>query len=442
MNKISDTNIASISHEETIIILAKYEKSQDTIRNIIRQHLNEKDFSNIIAATIQSLSIGVIRYLNTINFILKQIIKQKSIKGISSSDMIRLRLALFEGKWQEIPYQNLISIIKTEEHLKILVEALIFDLKTRVRSINFYSRNSLLHSHPTFLIETLSEKLGRRETIELLEKNNSPAISYLRINQLIQNPNEILSILKENGVILKKDIDIPFLFEIKEGLTTIVNSDYFTKGEIFIQDKASVIAVKTLNPEPGDIVLDACAAPGMKTHLIWELMKSKGRLIASDINYNRLKSTQQRFQSFGIKNIEWINNDSSKTSILNANKILIDAPCTSTGIIQSHPSYKWRLNKKWLFSIMTIQNKILEGIITRYSEKPGTEIVYATCSVLPHEGENQIDSILERYNIELLEGPKQGSLGYANYECTQKVRRFFPHIHGTNGFFISHIRIK
>ena len=121
---------------------------------------------------------------------------------------------------------------------------------------------------------------------------------------------------------------------------------------------------------------------------------------------------------------------------------MIDAPCTSTGIIQSHPSYKWRLNKKWLFSMMTIQNKILEGIISRYSEKPGTEIVYATCSVLPHEGENQIDSVLKRYNIELLDGPKQGSIGYANYECTQKVRRFFPHVHGTNGFFIAHMRIK
>ncbi|NPE09894.1 MAG: RsmB/NOP family class I SAM-dependent RNA methyltransferase [Asgard group archaeon] len=221
-----------------------------------------------------------------------------------------------------------------------------------------------------------------------------------------------------------------------------VNSDFFRNGKIFIQDKASVFAVTALDPKPGDIVLDACAAPGMKTHLVWELMKGNGCLLANDISYNRLKSAQLRFRSIGAKNIDWINNDSTKTSILNANKILIDAPCTSTGIIQSHPSYKWRLNKKWLFSIMTIQNKILEGIISSYSEKPGTEIVYSTCSVLPHEGENQIDSILERYNIDLLEGPKQGSVGYANYECTQKVRRFFPHIHETNGFFIARFRIK
>lgn len=441
MNEISDTNIASLAQEATIIILAKYEKYQETIRNIIRKHLSENDFPNDIAATIQSNSIGVIRYLNTINFVLNQVIKQSTIKGITSLDMNRLRLALFEGIWQKIPFQNLIPIIKTKEHLRILAEALTFDLNTRVKSINYYGRNSLIHSHPSFLIETLSEKLGRKETIELLRKNNSPAKSYLRVNQFIKNKDKILSILKENGALLKKDNDIPFLFEIKEGLMAAVNSDLFRNGKIFIQDKASVFAVTTLDPKPGDIVLDACAAPGMKTHLIWELMKGNGRLLANDISYNRLKSAQLRFQSIGVKNIDWINNDSTQTSILKANKILIDAPCTSTGIIQSHPSYKWRLNKKWLFSIMTIQNKILEGIISRYSDKPGTEIVYATCSILPHEGENQIDSILERYNIELLDGPKQGSIGYANYKCTQKVRRFFPHTHGTNGFFIAHFRI-
>ncbi|NPE10051.1 MAG: hypothetical protein GNW80_17355, partial [Asgard group archaeon] len=248
MNKNSETNTATISREETITILANYEKSHDTIRNIIRQHLSEKVFSNIVAATIQSKSIGVIRYLNTINYVLNQIIKQNSMKGISNSDMNRLRLALFEGIWQKIPFQNLISIIQTKEHLKILAEALQFDLYTRVKSINYYGQNSLLYSHPTFLIETLTEKLGREDTIKLLKKNNSPAKSYLRVNQFIKKQDEIVSILKENGVLLKKDNDIPFLFEIKEGLMAAVNSDFFRNGKIFIQDKASVFAVTALDP--------------------------------------------------------------------------------------------------------------------------------------------------------------------------------------------------
>ncbi|MHA1737564.1 MAG: RsmB/NOP family class I SAM-dependent RNA methyltransferase [Candidatus Heimdallarchaeota archaeon] len=442
MSKISDTKNASIANETTIKILTKYQETQDTIRNLIRQQLAENKFSNDVAALIQSSSIGVIRYLNTINFILKQMRKKNGIKDSSNEDLNRLRLAFFKGFWQKIPFNNLLPIIKTKEHLIVLADALQFDLHTRVKSVNFYTRNSLLHSHPSFLVESLSEKLGRKEAIALLRRNNYPAKSYLRVNQFAQDPDEILTSLKKKGIILRKDNDIPFLFEIQAGLMEAISTDYFTKGKIFIQDKASVFAVTTLDPKPGDIILDACAAPGMKTQLIWELMNGKGHLMASDINYNRLKGAQQRTQSFGQENIDWINNDASETSILRANKILIDAPCTSTGIIQSHPSYKWRLNKKRLFAIMTIQNKILDGILSRYSDKPGTEIVYATCSFLPHEGENQIDSILERFDIELLDGPKQGSNGYANYKCTQKVKRFFPHIHGTNGFFISRFRIK
>ncbi|MHA1245563.1 MAG: RsmB/NOP family class I SAM-dependent RNA methyltransferase, partial [Candidatus Heimdallarchaeota archaeon] len=405
MSEISDTKNASIANETTIKILTKYQETQDTIRNLIRQQLAENKFSNDVAALIQSSSIGVIRYLNTINFILKQMRKKNGIKDSSNEDLNRLRLAFFKGFWQKIPFNNLLPIIKTKEHLIVLADALQFDLHTRVKSVNFYTRNSLLHSHPSFLVESLSEKLGRKEAIALLRRNNYPAKSYLRVNQFAQDPDKILTSLKKKGIILRKDNDIPFLFEIQAGLMEAISTDYFTKGKIFIQDKASVFAVTTLDPKPGDIILDACAAPGMKTQLIWELMNGKGHLMASDINYNRLKGAQQRTQSFGQENIDWINNDASETSILRANKILIDAPCTSTGIIQSHPSYKWRLNKKRLFAIMTIQNKILDGIILRYSDKPGTEIVYATCSFLPHEGENQIDSILERHDIELLDGP-------------------------------------
>ncbi|MHA1367961.1 MAG: transcription antitermination factor NusB [Candidatus Heimdallarchaeota archaeon] len=144
MSKISDTKNASIANETTIKILTKYQETQDTIRNLIRQQLAENKFSNDVAALIQSSSIGVIRYLNTINFILKQMRKKNGIKDSSNEDLNRLRLAFFKGFWQKIPFNNLLPIIKTKEHLIVLADALQFDLHTRVKSVNFYTRNSLL----------------------------------------------------------------------------------------------------------------------------------------------------------------------------------------------------------------------------------------------------------------------------------------------------------
>ncbi|MGC9779508.1 MAG: RsmB/NOP family class I SAM-dependent RNA methyltransferase [Candidatus Heimdallarchaeota archaeon] len=435
------SKIKSVSRKEVIKVLIQYDTSLQSLRDVLRHHFDKQSFTDEIAAAIQSLAIGIVRYQNTIDFLLSRSIPDGSIKDKEQIDKQCLRVALFEGRWHKTSIQNLESFVKTKENMEILRRAIDINLETIIKSMNQDGKNSILYSHPTFLIKTLAENLGYQKTISLMKKNNSPASSYMRVNQLISDPDAVLASLKDKDIILKQDKYFPFLYLVIDGLKTLVGTDAFKNGDVFIQDKSSVLAVTTLDPKPGEYVWDACAAPGMKTHLIWELMKGQGRLVASDISYQRLQGAQQRFQKYGHHQIDWVHTDASRTSVIKAEKILIDAPCTSTGILQSHPSYKWRLNKKWLFSIMTIQNKILNGIISRYADKPGTEILYATCSILPHEGESQIDSMMERHKIELLDGPKIGEKGYQNFKCSDKVRRLFPHIHDSNGFFIAHMRI-
>jgi 16S rRNA (cytosine967-C5)-methyltransferase len=202
-----------------------------------------------------------------------------------------------------------------------------------------------------------------------------------------------------------------------------------------------VVTAKSLAPKPGEFVWDACAAPGMKTQALWELMEGQGTLVATERNKRRFEEALKQSSVMGMDGVDWQLGDASRCPVTGADKILIDAPCTSTGMFHSHPSFKWRLNKKTLFSIMTIQNKILEGILSGYSDSSGTEIVYATCSILPHEGESQIDSVLDKYPIELLDIPLVQTQGYRNFKCSDKVRRMFTHTHGTDGFFIARMRI-
>ncbi|NWF96700.1 MAG: hypothetical protein HXY34_11220, partial [Candidatus Thorarchaeota archaeon] len=104
--------------------------------------------------------------------------------------------------------------------------------------------------------------------------------------------------------------------------------------------------------------------------------------------------------------------------------------------------FKWRLNKSRLMGFLTIQHEILSTIVTEYTDRPGTELVYSTCSLLPHEGESQIDSLLKESNIELLDPAVGGQHGYPGFLCSERVRRLFPHIHGTSGFFIARFRIR
>ncbi|MHA1929622.1 MAG: transcription antitermination factor NusB [Candidatus Thorarchaeota archaeon] len=438
----SDDSTNALARKESLNILVNFEKSHQSLRSFLREYLDQSALPRDVIGRIQSLALGVIRYRNTIDFILHRCSPYKILDRLSRIETNQLRLAIFEGRWFKTPIQFLRPLFVKKTSLGLLEKGIVFDLHARTASMNKSNKYSILYSHPTFLVDTLIDKLGDSETISLLKANNAPDFSYVRVNKFHQNPDVVISALKEAGVLLKQDIDIPFLFLVQDGLRTLIDSPSFRSGDIFIQDKASVLTVTTLNPMPGDIVWDACAAPGMKTHLIWELMNGKGKLVASDASYQRLRNAQQRFKDYNLSEIEWTHIDSSKTSILGAKKILIDAPCTSTGMLRSHPSFKWRLNKNWLFSIMTIQNKILDGILSRYSDSPGTEIVYSTCSFLPHEGENQIDSVLERFNVELLDGSKIGQNGYSDFKCSDKVRRLFPHLHGTDGFFVAHLRVS
>jgi 16S rRNA (cytosine967-C5)-methyltransferase len=174
---------------------------------------------------------------------------------------------------------------------------------------------------------------------------------------------------------------------------------------------------------------------------MWELMKGRGRLVATDIYSNRVRLGLERSRLLGCEGVEWLQADASRSPVLGADRILVDAPCTSTGVLRSHPSFKWRLNKARLLDIMSIQNKILDGVLTAYVNRPGTEIVYATCSLLPHEGESQIDSAMTRHRFELVQGLIADSPGYPGFKCSKSVCRLFPHRHATSGFFIAHLRI-
>jgi 16S rRNA (cytosine967-C5)-methyltransferase len=277
--------------------------------------------------------------------------------------------------------------------------------------------------------------------LKLLQANNSGYPLYVRPNTLLDRTDNFHDLLVQIGAEVKPDPDFPDLFQILRGVNRIVASSHFTEGQILIQEKGSIAIINALSPQPGDIIWDACAAPGQKTHLICEFMNQEGRIVASDIHPNRLQIGINRTKKLGCTIIDWLLTDASKSPVKTADKILMDVPCSSTGILYSHPSFKWRLNKQSLFAFMTVQNKILDDILDKYKNCPDTEFVYASCSILPHEGESQIDSIMQNYEIELLDIPGPGCRGYPGFKCSSKVRRLFPHLHNCGGFFIAHFKL-
>lgn len=426
---------------ETIKALNRFETASTSMKTLLREMQTTSPDSVDSLIHIQSLALSIIRFRNTLDYLLSRALGRKVIQSLILEDKNTLRLLLYEAKWLKSDIESFISDYPNLRPFeKKMRNVIALDLDSAFQKMPEINRLSLLYSHPTFIVETLLSNLSEEGTVELLKANNRARSYYIRPNLLHNDAEAALDSL--SNIQLIPESDFPNVSRVVHGIEQIVSSEYFQTGRILIQDLASIVVVKSLDPQPGEKVWDSCAAPGMKTQLIAEQMQGEGEIIATDMYEERVQAARERAQILNASQIQWLQADATKPVILDADRILIDAPCTSTGILQAYPSFKWRLNKETLFALMTIQNKLLDGILTAYSDRPGTELVFSTCSLLPHEGESQVDSAMKRHDIELLEPYPYGNRGYPRFKCSRYVRRLFPHEHNTSGFFIAKMRIK
>lgn len=423
--------------------LSRYERISASARTILRDTAEKTGLSGAQAASLNMLVLGVLKRLNTIDFIIARVLRNRSPSSLSIPRRAMLRLAVFEGRWLRVSFKTLKNqyLENGDELTEAIRRALTLDVEDTIAHFDRVGQLSIRLSHPTFMVQTLLEHLPESEAIELMKANNATPEHYVRVNRLLVPEANRTDLVKNTDVRFQPDEDFANLYHVTEGIDKVVQSEIFQDGRLLIHDKASVIAVDVLAPNKNDTVWDSCAAPGMKTQLIAEILGSRGRLVASDVYPERMRLGHNRCREMGCDSSQWLLADASYPPVRNIDKILIDAPCTSTGILQRDPSYKWRLNKEYLSTMMTVQHKILDSIITAFKDSPGVEILYATCSLLPHEGESQIDSALNSHNIELVDIDLDCSQGYAGFKCSEKVRRPFPHTDKTNGFFISKLRI-
>ena len=427
---------------DAIEALNMFEQSSTSMKALLRDMQTTSPDYTDSQIHIHSLSLSVIKFRNTLDYLISRTLGKRKLQSLTPQHRNVLRLLIYETKWLNSDLEELLAFypdVTLQDKNKIL-EANAVDMEITFKQMPEINRLSLLYSHPTFLVKTLLDNMKRVETIELMKANNKKRTYYVRPNRLREDTDTILQTLE--NVKLGQIPDVPEITRVFHGIDSVIKSKSFQEGLILIQDLASVLTVKSLDPQPGEKIWDSCAAPGMKTQLIAEMMKGQGTIIATDVYDERVRAASERAQFLKADQIQWLQADATKPTVLDADKILIDAPCTSTGILQVYPSFKWRLNKKTLFALMTIQNKLLDGILTTYQDKPGTEIVFSTCSILPHEGESQIDSAMERHDFDLVEPFPFGDTGYPKFKCSKYVKRLFPHKHNTSGFFIAKLRIK
>ena len=306
---------------------------------------------------------------------------------------------------------------------------------------NDIERISKTSSMPVWIIEELLNEKTVEEVEEICKNSNlKPEIS-IRVNNLKITKKELKIKLKEQNIKFEDGVLEDFLVISK--VKNIENLDLFKEGFFTIEDEAAGLIPLVLEPKKGDIVLDACSAPGGKTTYMAEMMHNEGEIEAWDIYEHRLNLVDKNAKRLGI-NI--INTEINDATIYNEkykekfDKILLDVPCLGLGVLKRKPDIKWKRKKEDIQEIKNIQLKILDNC-SKYL-KSGGEMVYSTCSILKQENEEGINEFIKNNEMFSI---KQIDLKNDNY--FKKISKFDKYLQlyqneKTDGFFICKMQKK
>ncbi len=247
---------------------------------------------------------------------------------------------------------------------------------------------------PDWIDELCEKALGAKLwTVESAALNQQAEV-ILRTNTLKTSKEQLRKTLLDEGIVTEPIKGYPLALRLPERANVFV-TESFKKGYFEVQDASSQLVAELLDVKPGQRVVDTCAGAGGKSLHLAALMENKGQLIAMDIYGSKLKELKRRARRNGAHNIEPREIDSTKVFKKlygSADRVLIDAPCTGLGVIRRNPDTKWKLQPDFLERITKTQQEILRC----YSKivKSRGKMVYATCSILPQENNDQVRSFL------------------------------------------------
>ncbi|WP_066381315.1 16S rRNA (cytosine(967)-C(5))-methyltransferase [Anabaena sp. CA = ATCC 33047] len=300
-------------------------------------------------------------------------------------------------------------------------------------------RLGILHSFPDWVVQVWLAQLGLEETERLCEWMNQTPTIDLRINPLRTSIAEVETALKSAGILARRIPHLPQALRLIGNTGAIKHLPGFSEGWWVVQDASAQLVSHFLDPQPGEVVVDACAAPGGKTTHIAELMQDTGKIWACDRTASRLRKLKDNAQRLGLHSIEICTGDSRNLPQfhLTADRVLLDAPCSGLGTLHRHADARWRQTPESVTELSQLQKQIISH--TAGFVKPGGVLVYATCTLHPAENEDVVREFLaENPNWQIL--PPSVDSAAASYATLEGWLKVWPHRQDMDGFFMVRLR--
>lgn len=387
------------------------------------------------------LVLEVTRRKNALDYLVGQGIEPRRLSDLSLGARNLLRLYAYLVHYSGYPYSYANSLVEYGAQLigkrefKSIKDS--FDLipATTIPFTNLAEQDQLALRlfFPSWYIGYLTDTFGGNYAEKLLAHVDAP--SYIRVNSLVGG-DETIDSLQRQGYQLQGVPGLRYGYRLLEG-EGLTSTREYRRGELILQDLTSILAVEAAAPRPGDTVLDVCAAPGVKTSYMAQLMNNQGRIISVDNSIRRLRSWERLTERLGVSIAKPVLADASSGRGLpgfEVDVVVVDPPCTGTGTFNQSPSGKWRLTPRSIERFSRLQWRILDNV-AKYV-KPGGTLLYCTCSVTVEENELNVTRLLEKHS-DYRVAPSAPRIGEPGLMGLREAQRFVPVEHQCTGYFLA-----
>ena len=419
-------------------VLTERLSGQEYTENILEKELSGQRLSAADRGLCQEVVYGIARWQETLDWLIA-----RKTEGRTQKEVLRilLQLGLYQMFWLDrIP--NHAAVHETVELAKRLglgpqagfVNAVLrgytrerTETQTLLEELKI-SRAALGHSHPEWLYQRWQARWGAEKTAQLMDWNNTPPPTFARINSLRTDAAKLAERWKSEGVkFAARNWDWTgdgLVFQL-DSHPPLAGLRSFREGLFYIQDPGTLLAVRELDPQPGESVLDSCAAPGGKTTFIAQLMQNRGRVTAQDIQADRLELIRENCTRLGVTCVEAsvAPNALIPNPAKRFDRILVDAPCSNTGVMRRRVDLRWRIRPEEIERLRAAQLELLRQAAPRL--KPGGTLVYSTCSLEPEENSGVVKQFLGEH---------------AQFKL-EKERELLPFADGVDGAYVAKMSI-
>lgn len=394
-------------------VLKRRSGSSEYIERLLENELADHSLSPPDRGLCQELVYGIVRWQSTLDWL---IARKTGDRPQRPGLRLLLHLGLYQLFWlQRIP--NHAAVHETVELGKQLgfgsqagfLNAVLRGY-TREREATILELERLKHaepavgySHPAWLVDRWQARWGADPTEQLLSWNNTPPPTFARLNLLKTDFGTLANTWHEEGVEFEEQrwdwTGANVMFKLKAH-PPLPQLQSFQRGFFYVQDPSTLLAVSELDAQPGEAILDLCAAPGGKTAYIAQRMQNRGRIVARDIQPERLELVQENCARLGVTCVTFEESGASPFD-----RILLDAPCSNTGVLRRRVDLRWRVKPGEIERLRETQGGLLEQAARQL--KPGGTIVYSTCSLEPEENEALVADFLKAHADFKLESQRQ-----------------------------------